>query len=89
MSADRDLATTRRHRVADNAVLHALRNAVLDFPHQGDDELTTAVGPARNGVTMVEVGYLTSEDGLLVVIQAMQLRQSGGGVERLVQGVGG
>jgi hypothetical protein len=34
-----------------------------------------AIGPARNGVTMVEVGYLTSEDGLPVVIHAMRARR--------------
>ena len=68
------LATARKHGVADDDVLHALRNAVVDYPHRGDHELTMAVGPARNGVTMVEVGYLTSEDGLLVVIPAMRAR---------------
>ncbi|RZU31760.1 hypothetical protein [Blastococcus saxobsidens] len=69
------LATARKHGVADDDILHALRNAVVDYPHQGDHELTMAVGPARNGVTMVEVGYLTSEDGLLVVIHAMRARR--------------
>jgi hypothetical protein len=69
------LATARRHDVADDDILHALRNAVFDYPNQGDHELTMAVGPARNGVTMVEVGYLTSEDGLLVVIHAMRARR--------------
>jgi hypothetical protein len=69
------LATARRHGVADDDILHALRNAVFDYPNQGDHELVMAVGPARNGVTMVEVGYLTSEDGLLVVIHAMRARR--------------
>jgi hypothetical protein len=69
------LATARRHGVADDDILHALRNAVFDYPNQGDHELTMAVGPARNGVTMVEVGYLTSEDDLLVVIHAMRARR--------------
>ena len=34
-----------------------------------------AVGPARNGVTMLEVGYLMSEHGLLVIIHAMKARR--------------
>jgi hypothetical protein len=69
------LATARRHGVADDDILHALRHAVFDYPNQGDHELTMAVGPARNGVTMVEVGYLATEDGLLVVVQAMRARR--------------
>jgi hypothetical protein len=69
------LATARRHRVADEDILHALRNAVFDYPNQGDHELTMAIGPARNGVTMLEVGYLMSEDGVLVVIHAMRARR--------------
>lgn len=70
------LATARKHGVADDDILHALRNAVFDYPRQGDLELTMAVGPARNGVTMVEVGYLRSEDGLVVVVHAMRARRN-------------
>lgn len=69
------LATARKHGMADEDILHALRNAVFDYPNQGDHELTMAVGPARNGVTMVEVGYLSSEDGFLVVVHAMRARR--------------
>ena len=61
--------------MADDDILHALRNAIFDYPNQGDHELTMAVGPARNGVTMVEVGYLSSEDGFLVVVHAMRARR--------------
>jgi hypothetical protein len=68
-------STARKHGVADDDILHALRNAVFDYPSQGDHELAMAIGPARDGVTMVEVGYLTSEDGLLVVIHAMRARR--------------
>ena len=49
------LATARKHRVADEDILHALSNAVFDYPNQGDHELTMAVGPVCNGATMVEV----------------------------------
>lgn len=48
--------TVRKHGVADDDILHALRNAVLDYPNQGHHDLTMAIGPARNGVTMMEVG---------------------------------
>jgi hypothetical protein len=34
-----------------------------------------AIGPARNGVTMLEVGCLISEDGRLVVVHAMRARR--------------
>jgi hypothetical protein len=69
------LDTARKHGVADEDILHALRNAVFDYPHQGDHELTMAVGPARNGATMLEVGYLMSEEGRLVVVHAMRARR--------------
>ena len=69
------LATACKHGMADDDILHALRNAIFDYPNQGDHELTMAVGPARNGVTMVEVGYLSSEDGFLVVVHAMRARR--------------
>ena len=69
------LATARKHGVADEDILHALRNAVFDFPDQGDHELTMAVGPARHGTTMLEVIYLMSEEGRLVVIHAMRARR--------------
>jgi hypothetical protein len=69
------LATARKHGVADEDIRHALRNTVLDYPNQSDHELTMAVGPARNGVTMMEVGYLSSEDGLLVVVHAMRAQR--------------
>ncbi|WP_100502224.1 hypothetical protein [Geodermatophilus chilensis] len=69
------LATARKHGVADDDILHALGNAIFAYPGQGDYELTMAVGPARNGVTMLEVGYLVGEDDRLVVIHAMRARR--------------
>jgi len=69
------LATARKHEVADEDILHALSNAVFDYPNQGEHELTMAVGPARNGVSMLEVGYLRTEDDRLVVIHAMRARR--------------
>jgi hypothetical protein len=69
------LATARKHGISDEDLRHALSNAVFDFPHQGDHELTMAIGPARNGVTMLEVGCLISEEGRLVVVHAMRARR--------------
>lgn len=69
------LPTARKHGVSDDDIRHALSNAVFDYPHQGDHEVTMAIGPARNGVTMLEVGYLMTQDGLLVVIHAMRARR--------------
>jgi hypothetical protein len=68
------LPPARKHGVADEDIQHALGNAVFDYPQQGDHELTMAIGPARNGVTMLEIGYVISEDGRLVVIHAMRAR---------------
>ena len=69
------LPTARKHGVSDDDIRHALSNAVFDYPHRGDHEVTMAIGPARNGVTMLEVGYLMTQDGLLVVIHAMRARR--------------
>jgi hypothetical protein len=69
------LATARKHEVTDEDIRHALSNAVFDYPNQGEHELTMAVGPARNGVSMLEVGYLMTADGRLVVIHAMRARR--------------
>lgn len=69
------LATARKHGVVDEDIEHALRNAVFDYPDQGDHELTMAIGPARNGVTMLEIGYLATADGQLIVVHAMRARR--------------
>ncbi len=70
-----EIIATAEARRRDEDMLHGLRNAVFDYPSQGDQELTVAVGPAPNGVTMLEVGYLMSEDRFLVVIHAMRARR--------------
>lgn len=69
------LATARKHGVADEDIEHALRNAVFDYPDQGDRELAMAIGPARNGVTMLEIGYLATADGQSIVVHAMRARR--------------
>lgn len=67
------LPSARRHGVAAEDALHALRNAVREYPNQGTYELTITVGPARNGVTMLEVGFDTA-DGQIVIVHAMKAR---------------
>lgn len=55
-------------------MLHALRQAVAERSDQGDHELTIAIGPARNGVTLLEIGFLRDENGQVVVVHAMKAR---------------
>lgn len=69
------LDSARRHGVADEDILHALRNTIDSFPDQGDWALTIAVGPARNGVTMLEVGFDLDETDHRIVVHAMNARR--------------
>lgn len=69
------LDSARKHGVADKDMLHALRNTMDSFPDQGDWALTVAVGPARNGVTMLEVGFDLDETGRQIVVHAMNARR--------------
>jgi len=64
------LDSARRHGVAEEDVLHALRNTVASYPNQGDWDLTIAIGPARNGVTMLEIGFDVDETGRRIVVHA-------------------
>jgi len=69
------LESARRHGVADEDMLHALRNTMDSFPNQGDWNLTVAVGPARNGVTLLEIGFDLDETGRQIVVHAMNARR--------------
>lgn len=69
------LDSARKHGVADEDMLHALRNTTDSFPNQGDWDLTIAVGPARNGVTMLEIGFDLDETGRRIVVHAMNARR--------------
>lgn len=62
------------HGVSEGDIRHALRNAFDVFPDQGKWNLTMAIGPATNGVTILEVGYDRAENGRYVVIHAMSCR---------------
>ncbi|WP_245177503.1 C40 family peptidase [Geodermatophilus sp. DF01-2] len=66
------LSSARRHGIADEDMLHALRNAIGEYPGQGIYDLTIAVGPARNGVTLLEVGYDLADDDRIVIVHAMK-----------------
>lgn len=67
------LPSARRHGVADEDMLHALRNAVDAFAHQGRYGLTVYVGPARDESTMLEIG-VDDATAPLVVVHAMRAR---------------
>ena len=69
------LDSARRDGVADEDVLHALRDTLASYPDQGDWGLTNAVGPARHGVTMLEIGFDVDESGRRIVVHAMNVRR--------------
>jgi hypothetical protein len=50
--------TARRHNIADENMLHAVRNGIADW--RFDDDFTMIVGPARGG-QLLEVGVLGIE----------------------------
>jgi len=68
------LPSARKRGIDDEDMLHALRNAVREYPEQGDYALTMAIGPARNAVTLLEIGYDVAGDGRRVVVHAMNAR---------------
>jgi len=63
--------SARKHQVADEGMLHALRNHIRKFD---TDEVTMFIGPARTGA-LLEVGVLDFEADP-VIIHAMPLRPS-------------
>lgn len=62
-------ALKRGHREDD--ILHALRNHADEFGL--DEGVTMIVGPAYSG-TLLEVGFIRSDDDALVVIHCMDVR---------------
>lgn len=69
------LPSARKRGIADEDILHALHNAIRSYPDQGDYELTVAIGPATNGVTLLEVGFDIADDGRVVIVHAMPARK--------------
>jgi hypothetical protein len=64
-------AQARKHDIADDDMLHAVRTAMRRVVM--DDELTMLVGPARDGA-LLEIGVLDIDGDDPVVIHAMALR---------------
>ena len=63
--------SARRHGVADEDMLHAVRNAVAT--EDLDEGLTMFIGPARDAMVL-EVGVVDGEDGP-VIVHAMAARR--------------
>jgi len=68
------LPSAHRHRVAEEDMLHAYRNAFRSFPDQGDHDLTMLIGFASNGGQMLEIGVVEAESGERFIVHAMQAR---------------
>ena len=64
------LSSARKHRVADDDMLHAYRNPIRVFEF---DELTMLVGPDTGG-RLLEIGTAVAE-GIEFVVHAMPARQ--------------
>lgn len=64
------VASAHRHGVEDDDMTHAVRNSIA---FHGEDDLTMAIGPARSGA-MLEVGFVESAEGLMVIVHAMPAR---------------
>jgi hypothetical protein len=62
----------RKHGVADDDMLHAVRNAMRRVVME--DDLVMLIGPAIDG-SLLEVGVLDIDGDDPVVIHAMKLRQ--------------
>jgi len=60
--------SARKHGVAPEDILHAFRNPVHVF--ELDDGLTLVAGPDRAGALM-EVGFVVSVDGVVVIVHAI------------------
>lgn len=69
------LASARKRGIPDEDMMHALAFAIRSSPEQGEFELTVVVGPARNGVTLLEIGYDVDEHGRIVIVHAMPSRK--------------
>jgi hypothetical protein len=63
--------TARRHGIADDDMLHAVRNAIAT--EDLDDGFTMFIGPARDA-SLVEVGVVDSASGP-VIVHAMVARR--------------
>ena len=58
-----------KHGVMPEEIEHAYHHALI--VHEEDEGVVMIVDPARDG-TLIELGYLVSDDGTVVVIHAMR-----------------
>jgi hypothetical protein len=63
--------TARKHGIADEDMLHAVRNAMAEW--EFEDDFTMLVGPARNA-DLLEVGVIGIETDEAVIVHAMPAR---------------
>ncbi len=63
--------SARKHGIADEDMLHAVRNAIAQW--RLDDNFTMRVGPARVG-DLLEVGVLGIDSDDPVIVHAMPCR---------------
>ncbi len=63
--------TARKHGIADEDMLHAVRNPIAQW--RLDDNFTMRVGPARDG-DLLEVGVLGIDTDDPVIVHAMRTR---------------
>ena len=61
----------RKHQIPDQDMLHAVRNAIGQWP--SDDDFTMFVGPTRDG-QLLEVGVLGVDSDDPVIVHAMRCR---------------
>lgn len=61
----------QKHGIADEDILHAVRNAVAQW--RLDDDFTMRTGPARDG-NLLEVGVLDIDSDDPVIVHAMLCR---------------
>ena len=61
--------SARKHGVADEDMLHAMRNPLHLFDL--DDGLTLVTGPDRAG-SLIEVGFLVAVDDVVVIVHALR-----------------
>ncbi len=61
----------RKHGIADEDMLHAIRNAIRQVDM--DDGMTMSIGAARDGA-LLEIGVLDFEGEDPVIIHVMRLR---------------
>jgi hypothetical protein len=63
--------TARKHGMADEDMLHAVRNTIVQS--RRDDDFTMRVGPSRSG-SLLEVGVLGLHTDDPVIVHAMRCR---------------